>query len=132
MRLFFYFWVFAGGVTGSILREVLAPLFPAQVVWLPVLIINTLAALIIGFIYGIEQRLHHHLKTFYAVGFCGGFSTFSHFTYQSVKLMESGHAFSAISNVVLSVVVTISAVTLGLGIARKLIKKGINPEQSWE
>ena len=128
MKLIFYFWVFAGGVSGSILRELLAPLFPAQVAWLPILIINTLAALVIGFVYGIEQRLHHHLKTFYAVGFCGGFSTFSHFTYQSVKLMESGDAFSAMANIVLSVVVTIAAVICGLGFAQKLSNKEMYPE----
>jgi len=120
MNFLFYFWVFAGGGIGSILREVLVPLFPAQVGWLPILIINTIAAFIIGFIYGIEQRLHHHLKTFYAVGFCGGFSTFSHFSYQSVKLMESGQAVSAMANIVLSVVVTIIAVGSGLGVAQKL------------
>lgn len=116
----FYFWVFAGGMIGSILREVLAPLFPDQVQWLPIFIINTAAAFIIGFIFGIEQRLHHHLKTFYAVGFCGGLSTFSHFSYQTVKLLESGQAASAIANIVLSVIVTIIAVFSGLGLAEKL------------
>ena len=120
MNLLFYSWVFAGGVIGSILREVLAPLFPAMVQWLPILIINSVAAFIIGFVYGIEQRLHHHLKTFYAVGFCGGFSTFSHFSYQTVKLIDSGQAVSAMANIVLSVVVTVIAVCSGLGLARKL------------
>lgn len=120
MNFLFYFWVFAGGMIGSILREVLAPLFPAQVDWLPILIINAIAAFVIGFVYGIEQRLHNHLKTFYAIGFCGGFSTFSHFSYQTVKLMESGQAVSAMVNIVLSVIVTIIAVCSGLGVARKL------------
>ena len=41
----FYIWVFAGGMLGSILREVITPLFPAQIEWFPILIINTLAAL---------------------------------------------------------------------------------------
>ena len=127
MNFLFYSWVFAGGVIGSILREVLAPLFPAQVQWLPILIINTTAAFIIGFVYGIEQRLHHHLKTFYAIGFCGGFSTFSHFSYQTVKLMESGQAVSAMANIVLSVVVTIIAVCSGLGLARKLYSNKTMP-----
>ena len=120
MNFLFYSWVFAGGMIGSILREVVSPLFPAQVQWLPIIIINTAAAFIIGFVFGIEQRLHHHLKTFYAVGFCGGFSTFSHFSYQTVKLMESGQAASAIANIVLSVIVTIIAVCSGLGLAQKL------------
>ncbi len=122
MDFLFYFWAFAGGVIGSILREVLAPLFPTQVQWLPILTINTIAAFVIGFVYGMEQRLHHHLRTFYAVGFCGGFSTFSDFSYQSVKLMESGQALSAMANIVLSVVVTILAVCCGLGLAHKLCK----------
>jgi len=122
MNFVFYFWVFAGGVIGSVLREVLAPLFPAQVEWLPILMVNTLAAFTIGFVYGMEQRLHHHLRTFYAVGFCGGFSTFSHFSYQSVTLMESGHALSAMANIVLSVIVTILAVCGGLGLAHKIYR----------
>jgi len=119
-NLIFYLWVFAGGVIGSILREFLAPFFPAPVQWLPILVINTTAAVIIGFVYGIEQRLHHHLKTFYAVGFCGGFSTFSHFSYQTVRLMESGHALSATANTVLSVGITLVAVWAGLGLAKRV------------
>lgn len=120
VKLAFYFWVFAGGVIGSILREFLAPLFPAPVQWLPILVINTAAALIIGFVYGIEQRLHHHLMTFYAVGFCGGFSTFSHFSYQTVRLVESGRAMSAMANTVLSVAVTLVAVWTGLRLAKRV------------
>jgi len=118
--MLFYFWVFAGGVIGSILREFLAPLFPAPIQWLPILAINTTAAFIIGFVYGIEQRLHHHLKTFYAVGFCGGFSTFSHFSYQTVRLMESGHAVSAMANTVLSVAIALVAVWAGLRFAKRV------------
>ena len=119
-KLVFYSWVFSGGVIGSILREVLAPLFPTPVQWLPILVINTIAAIVIGFVYGIEQRLHHHLKTFYAVGFCGGFSTFSHFSYQTVRLVESGRAMSAMANTVLSVAITLIAVWTGLGLAKRM------------
>jgi len=116
----FYFWVFSGGVIGSILRELLTPLFPARIEWLPILIINTCAAFIIGFVYALEQRIHHHLKTFYAVGFCGGFSTFSHFSFQTVRLIQSGHAASAALNMVASVVVTLVAVYGGLWLAKKI------------
>lgn len=120
MELAFYVWVFAGGMIGSILREILAPLFPSQIQWLPILLINILAAFVIGFVYGIEQRLHHHLRTFYALGFCGGFSTFSHFTYQSMKLLESGEALSAAVNIVVSVALTLLSVWFGLGLAGKI------------
>lgn len=110
----FFILVALGGALGSLIREITMPLLPAAISWLPVLIINALGSFIIGIVYGLEESIHPRLKDFYAVGFCGGFSTFSDFTYQTFDLIQKGLILSALSNVLFSLLIVLFSVQAGL------------------
>ncbi len=116
-----YFWVALGGALGSMARywmgiriTVLAGLaFP----WATILI-NILGSLVIGFLAtftGPEGRLPAPLdaRALLIVGLCGGFTTFSAFSLQTLDLARDGRLLLAGANIVLSVVLCLVAVALG-------------------
>ena len=53
------------------------------------------------------------LRQFLVVGVCGGYTTFSAFSVQTLDLMRSGHWFAATGNVLGSVLACLVAVWLG-------------------
>lgn len=53
-------------------------------------------------------------------GFCGGFTTFSTFGYETIRLAEEGARFDAIVNIVASLAVGLLAATAGWSITQAL------------
>ena len=66
---------------------------------------------------GADGRLHPKLSPlagqFFMVGICGGYTTFSSFSLQTLKLIQAGSVSQAGANVVLSVVACLVAVWIG-------------------
>jgi CrcB protein len=102
--------VFIGGGIGSIVRFALGLLISPSLSLFPwaTLIANGIAAIIIGWLFSqgfkSENGFLWHLA---AIGFCGGLSTFSTFSLETIQLMRSGQQFLAWSYLLLSVTLSL-------------------------
>jgi len=121
-------WLVAlGGALGSVSRFLLGPaLQRAFDATFPVgtLFINVVGSLILGFVLGLAAEgvdVRPEARAFIAIGFCGGFTTFSTFSYEAVRLLEDGEGSRAALYIMASVVLSIGAAFIGLVAARQLI-----------
>lgn len=118
--------VAAGGALGSMLRFYINNLFPFQGVNFPksTFIVNILASLILGLVTGVlifKLPENDWLKYFMAVGFCGGFSTFSTFAFEMYKLQENNNLLMSMSYALISIIFSILAIYLGILITKNII-----------
>ena len=120
MNFFPLLAVGAGGALGAIGRWGLSLLpfrgeFP-----LLTLVTNLLGAVLIGFIAGWagRGRLSSGWTLFWKTGVCGGFTTFSTFSLESLTLLEKGKWLLGGSYMVLSVVLCLLGAALGQRLSR--------------
>lgn len=131
-----YLWVAIGGALGSMARfwmaacvaELLGPEFPygPQLPWGTILI-NILGSFVIGFFAtftgpGGRFVVSFDARAFVMVGICGGFTTFSAFSLQTLDLMRGNHWGQAMANILISVIVCLLAVWAG-----HLLAAALNP-----
>lgn len=86
-------------------------------------VVNILGAFIIGLLmeFGIRSTLiPPSLRVGLTVGFLGGLTTFSTFSYETFRLMEEGNFLTAAANVLLSVLVCLVFTWAGIQAARYL------------
>ena len=112
-----------GGVSrylvGGLLQRLAGGTFPAAT-----LLINVTGSFLLGLIlrYGVDTTtLTPEVRAFLTVGFCGGYTTFSTFSYETIALAEDGQWTRAALYVTLSVGLSLVATFLGLVAARELI-----------
>ena len=116
-----YLWIGLGGALGSIARAWLAvaiarvtgPQFP----WGTILI-NIVGSFVIGFFSTLTTNdsrfgVPADVRAFVMVGICGGFTTFSSFSLQTLELARDGRAAQALGNIGVSVVLCLLAVAAG-------------------
>ena len=88
------------------------------------LVVNITGSFLLGAIlrYAIDTPgLTPELRALLTVGFCGGYTTFSTFSYETVALMEDGEWSRAAAYLTLSVGLSIAATILGLMVSRELV-----------
>ncbi len=75
------------------------------------LVINVLGSAVLGFILGAGAS--GELVLLLGTGFCGGFTTFSTFSYETIRLVEEGSGGEALLNVGASLVAGLAAASAG-------------------
>lgn len=114
-------WIALGGAAGSVARALiglaLVSRFP-----LSTLLVNVTGSMLIGWLMvrfgSAEPAVSARMINLLVVGFCGGFTTFSTFSWQTLEQMQKGHWGAAIANVLLSVTLCLFAVWLGFRLGR--------------
>ena len=121
-------WIFAGGGLGSLARWGLsgfvANRFGQTFPW-GTLIVNITGCFVIGLFAtatGPDGRwmAPAPFRQFFMLGVCGGYTTFSSFSLQTLNLAEDGEWFRAGANAVLSLVLCLAGVWLGHVLAMEL------------
>ena len=108
-------YIFIGGGLGSVARYLCGIgarlIFPVPFPW-GTFLVNVIGCLFIGILYGFadRHRLAPALMLFLATGFCGGFTTFSTFSYEMLLLLRTGHFW-------LFLLYAVASFALGLGAA---------------
>lgn len=101
--------IFVGGGLGSLARFGVTLFFATRLKGLlpwGTIAANALACVVLALVMlrfkdaKLEDSL---LMPFVVIGFCGGFSTFSTFSYETLELVRSGNVLFAVANVLISV-----------------------------
>ena len=112
--------VFIGGGLGAVSRFIVTTILAGKLGNFPLgtLAANFFGSLLMGLVVGLlAWRVQFEsVRLFVAVGFLGGFTTFSTFSAETLALIHGGQIFSAVINVVISVVAGLVACAVGLKI----------------
>lgn len=110
--------IFIGGGLGSVLRAFMGQgikdISPKGIPW-ATLAANSLASALLGFLMAwimFRPGEREEQRMFWGIGFCGGLSTFSTFSFEALELMRNGHALIALGYMALSLLCCITAVAL--------------------
>ncbi len=115
------FLVASGGALGSVLRYMLTRLLNTGFPY------GTMAVNILGsFLMGLcaayfFKNISHPLATFLMVGVLGGFTTFSSYSLDAVKLLGEGHVETALLYIIGSAALSIIALVIGLKLGTVII-----------
>jgi CrcB protein len=109
------------GAIGSVARALATYLIPTgRLPWATILV-NVAGSLLIGWLiarFGSMGESQVRAHSFWVVGVCGGFTTFSSFSWQTFEQLQKGNGAMAAANVVLSLVLCFTATWLGWKLAQ--------------
>jgi CrcB protein len=112
-----------GGAAGSVLRYLLggaAQHLSPRGFPIGTLSVNVLGCLLIGIFARVFLNVQTaaSMRALLMVGFCGGFTTFSAFSHETVSLIEGGEYTRAAAYVLLSTALCLGATFAGMGAVR--------------
>ena len=120
-----YLWIALGGALGSVARygcSSLAARWIGETFPWGTIIVNIVGSFVIGLfatLTGPDGRViaSPDARQFVMVGVCGGYTTFSSFSLQTLNLVRDGELAQAGGNIAVSVVACLAAVWLGAAAA---------------
>lgn len=110
-----------GGALGSVLRALAGLAIPAGRLPWATLAVNVAGSLLIGWLmarFATAGDGGKNAQAFLVVGVCGGFTTFSTFSWQTLEQMQRGQWGAAAANVILSVALCLGATWAGWKLAQ--------------
>jgi CrcB protein len=85
------------------------------------LIVNIVGSFVVGYVLTWSaDHTHDRWRLFAATGFCGGFTTFSAFAFESMQYFHAGRYFTFAANIALNNVASLLAVVAGIAAHRKI------------
>jgi len=115
--------VFVGGGFGSVLRYIFGIFFNSTKDGIPygTFAANILGSLLIGLILGFAAKnnsMSENQIALLAIGFCGGFTTFSTFAYENHVFLKAGDFTSFAIYTIASFIIGFLAVFLGIYVVK--------------
>src|SRR5262249_7893950 len=121
-----YAWISLGALLGSNLRYVLSKIvtrFSDAAFPLGTLVINVSGSLVLGFfvVWTTERVLANPLwRWLVAIGFCGSYTTFSSYAFETMTYFEQGHWALFAGNIVANNLLCLAAILAGAAFARAM------------
>lgn len=124
--LFAYLWISLGAIVGASARYFVGR-FVAKAVTASfpygTLLINITGSFILGLflVWSTERAVPDpHWRLMIAIGFCGSYTTFSSYAFETFSLFEQGHYMLFASNIVANNVLCLMGVLAGAVVARSI------------
>ncbi len=118
-----FVYVAIGGALGAMLRYSLNYLPVSTAFPFKTMIANIVGSFIIGVIAGVAdiKGVDERLSLLLKVGFCGGFTTFSTFSLETMTLIEKGDWGVAAIYATTSVIVCVLSCVAGIAVAKYIV-----------
>jgi CrcB protein len=119
-----YLFVAIGAACGGVLRYWMTGIIQSNTRYnfpFGTLVVNVLGSFILGFIIfvlDVRELISPRMKILLAIGLCGGFTTFSTFSIETINLLIDTETLFALLNVLVNVILSIVAVFLAYSIAK--------------
>ena len=115
-----------GGAAGSVARYIVAILLPVRPGTFPIgtFAANVTGSILLGFLmrYGLESvSASPEARLLLVTGFCGGYTTFSAFSYETARFLEDGQWTHGAAYIAASVTLSIAGTFVGFAIARSIL-----------